>query len=366
MTPRVKTFGWRILRKAVPTGARAGKFSKHISKLCCRCGAEENDVHLFFLCPFVRATWFSKPWYIKIDQVAGTNISITQTILNILNMQHPHASIDNILTFLWCVWKARNDCLFNKKDTHPLKIQHMANAINQNMEMVNVVQDALEKNFSINREFNHMERRKKQDIEERLEQGDTLKSDLLIKGSKFFTDASWKTKEVPGLQGISSTGIGVYCQIVRQGVEENILIQAASIEKTLSPLHAETMGLILAAQLAEKLNIKQITFLTDCIVLAKAAAAPNISDKHVPWELRKQIADYKKESRNLEAKVYHIKRNLNGIAHDCAQQAIRQDPSTPIFSCNNSAHLRLGTCPTISSLQNFNPRDIVLHAVNCL
>jgi hypothetical protein len=89
MTPRVKTFGWRILRKAVPTGARAGKFSKHISKLCCRCGAEENDVHLFFLCPFVRATWCSKPWYIKIDQVAGTNISITQTILNILNMQHP-------------------------------------------------------------------------------------------------------------------------------------------------------------------------------------------------------------------------------------------------------------------------------------
>jgi hypothetical protein len=44
------------------------------------------------------------------------------------------------------------------------------------------------------------------------------------------------------------------------------------------------MGLILAAQLAEKLNIKQITFLTDCIVLAKAAATPNISDKHVPWE----------------------------------------------------------------------------------
>jgi hypothetical protein len=152
----------------------------------------------------------------------------------------------------------------------------MANSINQNMEMVNVVLDALKKNFS-------------QDIEERLEQGDTLKSDLLIKGSKFFIDASWKTKKIPGLQGISSTGIGVYCQIERQVAEENILIQDASIEKTLSPLHAETMGLILATQLAERLNIKQITFLTDCIVLAKAAAAPNISDKHVPWELRKQI-----------------------------------------------------------------------------
>jgi hypothetical protein len=27
ITPRVQTFGWRFLRKAMPTGARAGKFS---------------------------------------------------------------------------------------------------------------------------------------------------------------------------------------------------------------------------------------------------------------------------------------------------------------------------------------------------
>jgi hypothetical protein len=106
--------------------------------------------------------------------------------------------------------------------------------------------------------------------------------------------------------------------------------------------------------------------LTDNHTLAKAAAANKISDKQVPWELREQIANYQKASRNIEKKVFHIPRNLNGIAHDCAKQAIRQDKSLPIFSCSNSAHSRIGNCPIASILSQIHLQGIVLHAVNCL
>jgi hypothetical protein len=41
---------------------------------------------------------------------------------------------------MWCIWKARNDKLFNKKDNHLRQIHRMAHAINQNLEKVYMMQ----------------------------------------------------------------------------------------------------------------------------------------------------------------------------------------------------------------------------------
>jgi hypothetical protein len=349
----------------MPTGARAGTYSKHISKLCCRCANEETDIHLFFLCPYARAAWFADPWFLKIDQMVHINSSLTQILQNLLNMHHPNGSMQNILTFLWCIWKARNDCLFNKKDRHPSRIIHMANSIINNMEMTDVVQGILEHNLPTGSNHKAHPQGPTQDGE-KLEQGQTLKSDLQITGSKIYTDASWKTKKIPGAQGIISTGLGVFCHLQRQNGEEKILIQASTLKKAPSSLIAEAIGLSLGAELANKIGLHHITFLTDNLTLAKAAAANKISDKQVPWELREQIANYQKASRNIEKKVFHIPRNLNGIAHDCAKQAFRQDKSLPIFSCSNSAHSRIGNFPIASTLSQIHFEGIVLHAVNCL
>jgi hypothetical protein len=50
-----RTFAWRLLRRALPTGMRAGRFSTHIDKQCSRCGLEENEVHLFFPLPICKS-----------------------------------------------------------------------------------------------------------------------------------------------------------------------------------------------------------------------------------------------------------------------------------------------------------------------
>ena len=125
------------------------------------------------------------------------------------------------------------------------------------------------------------------------------------------------------------------------------------------------MALVFAANLATQLSISQVTFLTDNLTLARAAASEKIIADDVPSELREQIAQYKMASRDLSSQVYHIKRDINGIAHNCSQQAIRQSLSSPIYSCSSSAHVD-NTCPLVLALQNIQMQGLVIHVVQCL
>lgn len=105
IAPRIQTFAWRLIRKALPIGKRAGKYSKRIDKECSRCNAEEDERHIFFTYPYARAAWFAKPWYIRMDNFISNSTSIITIILNLLSSGHPHASLNNIFTFMWCLWK---------------------------------------------------------------------------------------------------------------------------------------------------------------------------------------------------------------------------------------------------------------------
>ena len=241
----------------------------------------------------------------------------------------------------------------------------LTNAIVNNMEMSDLMQGISEHNLITGPSHKVRSQELMQD-EQRMTQGQTIKTDLQIVGNKIYTDASWKTKKNPGAEGTISTGLGVFCHLQNHNGEEKILIQASTLKKANSPLIAEAIGLYLAALIAAKLGLQSTTFFIDNLSLAKAAAAEKISDKQVPWELREQIANYQKASRDLDRRIFHISRDLNGIAHDCAKQAIRQDKSLPIFSCSNSAHSRIGNCPIVSTLSQTQFQGIVLHAVNCL
>ena len=135
MAPRVQTFAWRLLRRALPTGKRASKCSKHISENCARCGNLEDEMHMLFLCPFSKAAWFFSPWYIKTEVLAKDNHSIPQILKVLLDSAHPHINATSLYTFLWCLWKARNDALFGRKFCKPLQVYPMANAIMQGSKL---------------------------------------------------------------------------------------------------------------------------------------------------------------------------------------------------------------------------------------
>jgi hypothetical protein len=129
MAPRIQTFAWRLLRKALPTGKRASRYSKHISEHCSRCGNLEDEMHMLFLCPFSKAAWYCYPWFIKTELLAEHHHTIPDMIQTLLTSQHPQINSTTLYTFLWCLWKARNDTLFCRKVCRPSQVFAAANAV---------------------------------------------------------------------------------------------------------------------------------------------------------------------------------------------------------------------------------------------
>jgi hypothetical protein len=173
-----------------------------------------------------------------------------------------------------------------------------------------------------------------------------------------------KQKESTGTQQDSLAGLGIFGQIQQDQMNAAILVQATT-SRTSSPLQAEAIALTLAAQIANRLQLQQVTFLTDNLSLSRAAASNRASDPHIPWEIREQIASFMHASRNIDKQVYHLKRDFNKAAHRCAHQAIRHPQFRPTFRCLNSAHQN-SRCPVLNSLQKISPQGIVLQIVNCV
>jgi hypothetical protein len=56
-------------------------------------------------------------------------------IQTLLTSHHPQISISSLYTFLWCIWKARNDARFCKKLNTPSQVHAAAMAIMQGSNM---------------------------------------------------------------------------------------------------------------------------------------------------------------------------------------------------------------------------------------
>ncbi|KAM3295727.1 hypothetical protein ACQJBY_038180 [Aegilops geniculata] len=194
-------------------------------------------------------------------------------------------------------------------------------------------------------------------------QGTTIKSDIIIKGTKIYSDAAFRSSKIPGImRGQVGTGIGIYFSIPIDHGELNIQIQA-SAPVTTDPTHAEAKALSCAALIANKLNVQQPTFFTDCLPLASAAASKTISHPATPWNIRNELASFNGIYSILNAQVFHISRNLNGVAHNLAQQ-VYQASDQPLMICSTRSH-DTNLCPVAAALAQFSGTGFQLHKVYC-
>ena len=139
-------------------------------------------------------------------------------LFDLLRMGHPHGSISSVLIFLWCLWKARNDFLFDRKKALPHQVHIAALALASdcydNLPCLPSKQDQAHNQLPPN---------------QLIMKGRTLKTDLLIVGPKIYSDAAYRTKKVPGLlQGEVATGVGVYITMNFNQKEINVQVQASA------------------------------------------------------------------------------------------------------------------------------------------
>jgi hypothetical protein len=192
--------------------------------------------------------------------------------------------------------------------------------------------------------------------------GQTIPLDQDIPGAKIFSDASWKNKKVPGFIGTDSTGIGIFIQFSREGLDFNIKIQASS-GLTDSGIQAEAKAVLFGLLVEEKLQISGPTILTNNKSRALAVESRKLDSEHMHWNSRDTLAKILNSTSKLQAQVFHIRREANCVAHNCAHQVLRSTLGPPILGCYSSAH-NPSSCHVMSSLVHSDWTGFVIHAVN--
>jgi hypothetical protein len=174
--------------------------------------------------------------------------------------------LNYIATFLWSIWKARNDSLFGRKKLLPGQIALHTKALLKNLESTPLMTTPSADLAP---------------LPDRIpKQGETISVFSICAGPELFIDAAWKAGR---RQALVRAGIGVYLTFTEaNGSFCDVLISAASAPVA-SPIQAEAQGLVLDAELASSLLIQRPRFFSDCINLTRAAASPGASDHAVLW-----------------------------------------------------------------------------------
>ncbi|KAM0895415.1 hypothetical protein ACQ4PT_023829 [Festuca glaucescens] len=320
LPPRVKTFTWRLIRRALATGMRASRFSTHIKKECARCGAPESDSHLFFHCSFARTVWFASLGF-RADSFAQTCYP-SDIIRQMISAYHPEASVHQIMSILWNIWKARNDLLFNKKSWSVNKVIFAASTLlSAGVDDVKLSQ-SLKPDLSTTANVVPVPRNT---------------SFVLPAGSVAFSDAAFRLSPSTRV-----AGLGVY--LMNPAHNSTIYIHASSAHVDYV-LQAEAQALVLVATVVRSLGWNNMTFLSDCQVLVDAGEAADLISKPGHWSARPILAEFFRCRRQHLEHVIKVPRSNNKIAHSIAKRALTDySRSFCSFICKSSVPLSTCRC----------------------
>lgn len=293
----LKTFCWRLVRRAIATGQRAGGLSNKISKLCSTCNEPESDSHLFFHCTFARAVWFSANPPIRSSTLLIEQDGIQEALQLLITNFTSEEQIATLLTTMWYIWRARNDCRFNRKKwtvwqghqatAAELEVAHLVDfdrmdANTPPLQQVNSIPQGMTiSSAGTQIQASEVTPTNRAPLESA--QPDTpnyiLWLPALLQGIRCYSDTAIE----PDSQSTAhkSTGIGVFIFNSTQ----KIFLQAKA-DNIQSVLMAETTALLFAAKVTSLLQLQGVNFLIDNQQLASFLNSTDLSSPP-EWRIKR-------------------------------------------------------------------------------
>jgi hypothetical protein len=267
-------------------------------------------------------------------------------IQTLLTSQHPQINVTTLYTFLWCLWKARNDTLFCRKVSRPSQVYGAANAIIKGTN--------LEDNKSTHQQ-RHENTQWPIQMSSPISQA---QHDDYFTENVIYCDAAWGTKTG---EDNSRAGLGIIIHMHNNQHLRQLHVSALSPPAS-SPLQAETYGLLLATKLADLLQIQDPYFYTDNSVLALAEASPTLFNAPGHWENRPHLAAIQASPSFHRNKIANINRSRNIKADHQARLALRVKNASLAIRCLCP---EAGQCPgkDILSVSSVDPFTLI--SVKC-
>jgi hypothetical protein len=109
---KMKVFLWRMARGCLPTRQRLQQKGVNCSDRCVFCQSNfENDWHIFFGCEKAKEIWEEAGLWSIIDGLIDTAEGFVTLFFQLLLQLSQHQII-NLVLGLWCIWKRRNEKLW--------------------------------------------------------------------------------------------------------------------------------------------------------------------------------------------------------------------------------------------------------------
>lgn len=126
--PKIKHFLWRVVSRSIGTTTRLGT---HIDKTCQHCCLWDESInHLFYQCPISIST--RRLLHPPLFEFSSPSLELEDNIRILLDFYSTSglSEYHKLLPFwdMWCIWKSRNNLIFNKQIPNPLKDVEFAGA----------------------------------------------------------------------------------------------------------------------------------------------------------------------------------------------------------------------------------------------